>query len=281
MMVYDLIPIFAPHFATRDLTGYFVDLVRVCDSALVISDATASDLRCFAKQHHLPIPEITKAPLGSALRTLSPVQPSALSQASIGSGFVLVVGTITMRKNHHLLLDVWEMMLADLGRAHTPPLVIVGAPGGLSDETMARLKRNPLLCGIVIHLEHATDAELAWLYSECTFTVYPSLYEGWGLPVTESHDFGKVCLASNRTSLVEAGAGLAVHLDAIDRGAWYRAVLQYWTQDDLRRLHETEIDNLHHATTGNDTAAAVLRAARLFREELPVHGSGDRDEGLQ
>jgi hypothetical protein len=64
------------------------------------------------------------------------------------------------------------------------------------------------------------DEELAWLYENCLFTVFPSEAEGWGLPISEALDRGKYCLASDNTSLKEAGEGLVFHASLQDRQAW-------------------------------------------------------------
>jgi glycosyltransferase involved in cell wall biosynthesis len=62
-------------------------------------------------------------------------------------------------------------------------------------------------------IENPTDAEVSALYQGCLFTLFPSFYEGWGLPVTESLAFGRPCLISDRTSLPEAGGNLARSFD--------------------------------------------------------------------
>ena len=67
---------------------------------------------------------------------------------------------------------------------------------------------------------NVADEELAWLYENCLFTVFPSEAEGWGLPLTEALDRGKYCLASDNTSLKEAGEGLVFHAALHDRKAW-------------------------------------------------------------
>jgi glycosyltransferase involved in cell wall biosynthesis len=78
----------------------------------------------------------------------------------------------------------------------------------------------------IVILHRTSDEELSWLYQNCLRTMYPSFYEGWGLPVSESLAYGKYCLASNSSSLPEAGAGLVNHLDPLDFAAWLEAVTE-------------------------------------------------------
>ncbi len=62
-------------------------------------------------------------------------------------------------------------------------------------------------------LEDTTDEELTWLYQHCAFTVYPSFYEGWGLPIAESLAHGIPCLSSNTSSMPEIAADLMSFFD--------------------------------------------------------------------
>lgn len=65
-----------------------------------------------------------------------------------------------------------------------------------------------------------SDADLAALYSACLFTLYPSVYEGWGLPVWEGLGNGKFCLSSNQGSLPEAGEEFADYADPWNVDEW-------------------------------------------------------------
>ena len=81
----------------------------------------------------------------------------------------------------------------------------------------------------IVHVEDPSDADLTALYRGCLFTVFPSLYEGWGLPVTESLAFGKPCVVAAVASLPEAGGDLARYFDPDnlhDAVGVIRAVLQ-------------------------------------------------------
>ena len=73
-------------------------------------------------------------------------------------------------------------------------------------------------------LGHANDAELRALYENCEFFVYPSLYEGWGLPVAEALAFGKFVLASDRGSIPEVGGDLVEYIDPWNASAWAEAI---------------------------------------------------------
>lgn len=261
LMVHDLLPEVAPQYSGVDSREYFLCVHRVANVVVVNSDATEADLRWFAEAHGLTVPPVVQLPMGSALLELDRIKPTLPNGDPIPERYVLCVGTVTIRKNHQLLFDVWEELITEHGPDNTPPLIVAGAKGWLSDETMSRLTRTPAFAGIVHHIANATDENIAWLYANCTFTVYPSLYEGWGLPVSESHDFGKVCLTTTTSSLPEAGEGLAELLDPHDRSAWREHIWTYWTNDEYRTNRERHINTHHHHTTATESANTIHQVA--------------------
>lgn len=265
-MVHDLLGVVSPQYVFDLADAHAVEL-ETADVVLTPSESTAADVRAFVETLDRASPAIVALPMRSGLVEESPERPELPDHvtSSIAGGFVLCVGSVTIRKNHHLLLDVWERLASELG-ALTPPLVIAGMEGWLSAETMARIARTPALHGIVHHLPDAGDAELVWLYRACRLTVFPSRAEGWGIPVTESLVFGTVCLAASATSLPEAGAGLAVLLDPIDRTAWHDEVLRYWNDaGDVRtRLEERIVSEFRHPTSDH-VADAILDACEQAR----------------
>jgi glycosyltransferase involved in cell wall biosynthesis len=78
------------------------------------------------------------------------------------------------------------------------------------------LAASDYLGGMIEHRPGLSDAELDVAYHHCQFTLFPSLAEGWGLPVAESLAHGKFCLASNRTSIPEVGGDLIDYFDPSD-----------------------------------------------------------------
>jgi glycosyltransferase involved in cell wall biosynthesis len=83
-----------------------------------------------------------------------------------------------------------------------------------------------------IHLltENVVDDHLKSLYQNCLFTIYPSSYEGWGLPVSESLDFGKAVITTDVSSMPEAGMEFAKYVPASDANALATAISD-WLDD--------------------------------------------------
>ncbi|MDP8996054.1 MAG: glycosyltransferase family 4 protein [Pseudomonadota bacterium] len=129
--------------------------------------------------------------------------------------FVLMVGTIEKRKNVSLVLEAWQRVLIETLDT-TPFLVLVGKWGQGAEEIRAKLNGSEALKRGVLVINSASDQLLASLYRRCLFTIYLSLYEGWGLPIGESLWFGKRVLASNISAMPEAGEGMAVYANPND-----------------------------------------------------------------
>ena len=265
LMIHDLIPSIAPQYVTWNDDTAALAAIEIADTLIVNSEATEQDVRSFATLHHLALGRTVKLPMASALQSLDSARcPRSLRTIELTEGdFILCVGSVTIRKNHHLLLDVWQQLVESADPSPPPRLVIAGRLSWLCDETVMRMRLTPGFEGVVHHVPDASDEDLAWLYRNCAFTVFPSLYEGWGLPVSESLDFGKVCLTSDRTSLPEAGEGLAELLDPTDRQLWLERIVHYWTNPEARIAQEDRIAAGHRSVTPKEAADVILRVAQL------------------
>jgi glycosyltransferase involved in cell wall biosynthesis len=263
LAVHDLTAVVTPQYHTGgDGTNEMMEVLEVADTLFVLSLATRDDIVAFGRSNNLKLAEIRQIAVGPSLVDETPVCPHIVVQHRDlhSRGFVLCVGTIEIRKNHHLLLDIWEMLIERYG-VDAPTLVLAGRIGWISAETVSRINRTPQFSGRVVHVDEPTDGELAWLYQRSRFTVYPALYEGWGLPVTESLDFGKLCLTSDRSSLPEAGGGLTELLDPFDRGAWSSTITRYFEDASLLASKEARIARHHRPVNVDAAAQSLLRDA--------------------
>src|SRR5260370_26866943 len=109
------------------------------------------------------------------------------------------------------------------------------------DDLMRDLRRDPRIAGTLQVLPDADDAAVSALYRHAAFCLYPSRYEGYGLPVVEAFRYGKAVLASTGGAVPEVVGGFSPCLDPTDCEAWRRR-LETWIEDPAARaVYQTRI----------------------------------------
>ncbi len=167
--------------------------------------------------------------------------------------FWLSVGTIEPRKNQERLFEALARLPGDR------PLVLAGGRGWLMEDMAQRI--NELgLAGRVKLTGYLEDEELAWLYANCFGFVYPSLFEGFGLPVLEAMSLGAAVVTSTVSSLPEVAGEAALLADPSDPAAIADAMARLEADSELRR--ELQAKSLARAEAfGWDKAAEAALAA--------------------
>jgi FkbM family methyltransferase len=236
---YDLIPIVAAEMCaggTPELFAHYLSLVRVADRVSTITRQSAEDFRAFGsmlgglggggpdvREHVLPTiaPELTAGEVDAAHRLLE----------AGGLPVVLVVGSHEPRKNHAAVLEAAERLWA---RDYTFATAFVGG-GHWRDErfsTYARLLQSrgrP-----VTVLRRVSERELWAAYRVARFTMFPSLIEGYGLPIVESLTCGTPVITSNYGSMAEVAAGGgALLVDPRNLDELEEQMLRLLTDDEL------------------------------------------------
>jgi len=123
-----------------------------------------------------------------------------LNDKKLLNGFILSVGTIEPRKNHLFLLESYRKYLDICQQKY--PLILAGNKGWLMDNFHAEIDRLGISENVII-TNYVADDELSWLYSNCLLNIYPSLYEGFGLPVLEGIAHSAPTLTTDVSSMPE------------------------------------------------------------------------------
>jgi glycosyltransferase involved in cell wall biosynthesis len=150
------------------------------------------------------------APLGIAPTLEQPAEPTEAALLP-PAGFVLAVGTLEPRKNLPRLVTAYGSLDEATQTRH--PLVVVGAQGWETGETLNALRSLGERCKL---LGYVSDAALAELYRRCAVFCYPSLGEGFGLPVLEAMCAGAAVVTSDVSSLPEVGGDAVEYVDPRD-----------------------------------------------------------------
>ena len=166
----------------------------------------------------------------SVFQPMSPADTVETRQRlGLADEFLLFVGTIEPRKNLSTLLRAFEEVLrtTDL----KPQLVVAGQVGWKSDELLSQLERSPAREHIK-PIGFVSDEDLRALYSSCSAFVYPSIYEGFGLPPLEAMACGAPVVASRVPSINESVARVTSATDFRDLA---RIVVELLSDQQLRR----------------------------------------------
>ncbi|GJE43737.1 glycosyltransferase family 4 protein [Methylobacterium soli] len=243
-VVYDIIPIIMPEYCVPGMDlkfpKFILDAAWTCDAILSISDSTQNDLVSYYRRIGLEAPAMKRMYLGTDISETRS-QPINEDFGLEPGKFVLYVSTIEPRKNHQMLFNIWRE-LNDRSPDTLVPLVFVGGKGWNSENLMSFIQNCPDLYPKYLKIyNNISDSGLNWMYRNSIFTVYPSLYEGWGLPVTESLARGKVCISSETSSMPEAGSGFADLLHPLDYISWRDRVAAYLSDDTLLLSREAQI----------------------------------------
>jgi glycosyltransferase involved in cell wall biosynthesis len=171
--------------------------------------------------------------------------------------FVLATGTLEPRKNLPRLIQAHASLGPD-----APPLLLAGPRGWQLEEALAGASERP---DAVRQLGYVSDDDLRALYRLCTVFAYPSLYEGFGLPVLEAMACGAACLTSEISSLPEVGGYAVVYADprSVDsiRDGLERLL---GSPDERQRLGQAGIERARLFSwerTARETLAVLERAA--------------------
>jgi glycosyltransferase involved in cell wall biosynthesis len=243
--LYDLIPQVFPEIylaAPRTRLWYRtrLQLVRRADRVLAISQTTATDaIRLLG----LAPERVTVVGAAPGTRFTRPVSADAAfadvreAFPSLSRGFVLYTGGIEPRKNIDRLLEAYAGLAEELRRRHQLVIVCRVLP-----DDRARIEEGLQRLGVadrVLFTGYVTDEQLVALYRSAGLFVFPSLYEGYGLPVAEAVACGAPVVASDSSSLVELVRTPEARFDPTDVGAIRTALERALTDPSLlERLRE-------------------------------------------
>lgn len=256
-LFHDIIPILFPHFYEPTFDCNFAiwlkKTVTQCDCIFFVSEATRIDFENYCMRFSLSLPLLKVIRLGDS--GLCEIAPLNVALPDHFQRFILCVGTLEARKNHQMLFDAIREL--SLIRKTNLSFILVGRQGWIPNNLVDQLKSDAVLNERVLHFDSLSDEELAFLYRSCEFTVFPSLYEGWGLPVAESLSFRKPCLTSRSSSLVEIGPTVVWLADPTDIDEWMEKLESLWQNEQIRAELTEKIKTCFVRTSWISTAQEI------------------------
>ncbi len=197
--IHDLTPILFPeHHVWRGPLLHKLLLPRIlrnADAIICPSESTKQDVLEF--EQHIQEPSVIP---------LAPRNLGTPKSMPVEKPFILFVGTLEPRKRVTMLLEAFEALDMNID------LVLAGEMGWKSSSIQKAIQSSSKKDQIHL-LGRVSDSELAWLYQNTRGVVYPSIYEGFGLPPLEAMAYGAPVIVSKNSSLIEVGGEAAMYLD--------------------------------------------------------------------
>lgn len=220
LIVHDLIPIAHPEWfptdANKRTLESIVHSVTERDRVVCVSESTRQDL--LAYRTDLSPEQVTVAHLaGAEVFKPTPLSDTLRQRIGINFEYILSVCTLEPRKNLQLVVKAYERLLQNNVDTKLPQLVLVGAIGWKTGELIDQINMlNAHYPKQVIITGYIEDEELTQLYTSATMFVYPSLYEGFGLPPLEAMQCGCPVITSNVSSLPEVVGAAGITINPTD-----------------------------------------------------------------
>jgi glycosyltransferase involved in cell wall biosynthesis len=182
-------------------------------------------------------------------------------------GYLLYLGTLEPRKNITTLIDAFAQLRKIYGREEK--LVLAGGKGWLYDSIFERVQELGLESEVLFP-GFVSDAEQLLWYHSATVFVYPSLYEGFGMPVTEALACGIPVVTTNVSSLPEAGATLALTVDPYDSEAMSRALYKALADETLRKRCQRQAPMVRQQFSAQRMAEQTIA---VYEQSMVIHAS--------
>ena len=265
-LVHDLIPIEWPEFvrpaAPARHRKRLQTLVNLADGIIFPSVATQQAARLWLCQA-ARAPCEAVIPLGITANGANYQTHSAPpnQKAETDEPYFVCLGTIEPRKNHLLLLHLWRR-LAQSGKSR-PRLYILGGRGWENENIIDMLDRAPFPDGMVVEISSPSDRRVHELLAGARALLFPTIAEGYGLPVTEALSLGVPVLCSDLAILREVGGNVPEYLDPFDFPEWLRAISDYTEAESPRR--RAQLDRLRFWTAPN-WDGHMRQALQLMKE---------------
>jgi glycosyltransferase involved in cell wall biosynthesis len=266
MCCHDIIPIKFTHFVPgmeSYYAPYIEDMGKNADHILCDSHHTRMDLIVWLESKGVLPPKLSIFPLGCELQVNYSGEWGDKIAPFKNTPYIMLVSTIEKRKNHAIICQAYKI-LWEQGVTNLPHILFVGGIGHGGAELMTDIQSDQQLHHQVSVVSGLRDDDLSMLYQNCLFSVYPSLYEGFGLPIAESLGYGKLCLTSTSSSMPEVGGIFAEYADPYDANAWARLILRYTQFPEQLVYRERYIAVGYESPTWQAAAAHLLKASVMF-----------------
>lgn len=227
VLIHDTIPLDHPDFSRPEATAAFAARLAVVSARADLAIYNSAATREAAEAHMSGLGRIPPGVVAHLGVAPAPADPAALPPLPRDRALFTVLGTIEPRKNHALLLDVWEEMAAELPVAAMPLLAIAGARGWRNEALFHRLDASPLRGRHILEMPGLPDAAVTALLQRSRALLFPSLAEGFGLPACEAAALAVPVICSDLPVFREILGDYPVYASISDRYGWRSKIQEF------------------------------------------------------
>lgn len=227
---YELYPEWYPYRRDWLRRAFYRRSARAASRIVTVSEFSASEI---CRAYAIDRERVTVTPLGVDRAFGRDAEITCELPAGVTTPFLLHVGDLHERRNLAMLVDALIEARRHFGATSGLSLVLVGSDRGVADG-LCRVAHEAEVPEAVVLLGDVSEDRLRALYRCATALVYPSLYEGFGLPLVEAMASGTPVIASSAASIPEVVGDAAVLLDPTDAPAWADAIVRVVNDETLR-----------------------------------------------
>lgn len=239
VMIHDTIPLDLPQFQKPEtviaLREKLKSVSKYADLILTISqDSHQAILGHLSTSGRMP--EICVVPIG--VRQTAPAGSDIPAEVTVTTPYFVALGTIEPRKNHSLLLDIWDIFAES---EHAPNLIVIGQRGWNNDAVFVRLDRHPRH---VTELNTLSDAGVAAIMAGANGLLMPSFAEGFGLPVAEALAADLPVICNDLPVFRELFGNYPIYADVTDMYLWKKEIekLAVEGKDPGGKRHKSKVE---------------------------------------
>ena len=228
---YALHPEWYPYRRDWMRRAFYRSSARAASQIVTVSSFSAGEI---AAAYDIPLDRITIAPLGVD-RGFSPAHRDTPCElpAGVATPYLLHVGDLHERRNLGIVVEAMIEARRRFGALSGLSLVLAGVDRGVS-EGLCAIASQAGVPDAVVRLGAVSEERLRSLYQCAAALVYPSLYEGFGLPLIEAMASGTPVIASHAASLPEVVGNGGILLDPLDVAGWTNAIVQVVNDESCR-----------------------------------------------
>jgi len=269
-LCHDIIPLLFPELYAKRTVEVFRDYIHAvmptADLVIFNSQKSEHDTRKYCEANGLLLRQTRIMRFGTKFTRSDTIASLQLPRGLEPNRYALFVSGFDERKGHKMLFSLWKRLLYEgVPEAHRFKLVFAGHRSS-GNMLLKEIDAHPSSGNTLLILSGVDDGVLTTLYQHAAFCLFPSLYEGYGLPVVEGFGHGKAVLASTGGALPELIGDLSPCLDPLDDQAWYE-MIKLWIQEPAARMpFEVAIREQFRPIAWQDAAYGFFR---LVDTELP------------